>query len=164
MRFIFIDRINSFEKGASLKGVKTLSLAEEYLKDHFPSKPILPGVLMLEALVQAGAWLVRLTNDYQHSMITLVQAKTIRYGKFVSPGDRLDVEVEWKKAEGEFVELIAKGTVDGEQAVSAKLKLKQQNLVDLDPKLEQQDQKLKDFYKNLFQQIHSQKNKVATAI
>lgn len=154
MRFILIDRILCFEKEKFLKGIKTLSLAEEYLKDHFPQKPVLPGVLMLEALVQAGAWLARLTHDFRFSMITLTQAKAIRYGKFVSPGDTLEVEVEWKKEEGSFVELLAKGSVRSEQVVSARLKLQQQNLADLNPKWKEQDSKIKTFYQNLFGQIY----------
>ena len=59
MRFVLVDRIISQETGQSLVAVKNLSLAEEYLADHFPGFPVMPGVLMLEALTQAGAWLVR---------------------------------------------------------------------------------------------------------
>lgn len=156
MRFVLIDRILHVEKGVSLKGIKTLSLAEEYLKDHFPQKPILPGVLMLEALVQAGAWLVRLTDEFRFSTITLAQAKAVRYGKFVSPGDTLEVDVQWKKAEAPFVELSAKGCVKGEQVVSAKLKLKQQNLAQVDSKLEKLDGPLIQYYQDLYQQINFQ--------
>src|SRR5690349_1993879 len=59
MRFTLIDRIVELEPGARIKAIKALSMAEEYLGDHFPKFPVLPGVLMLEALTQAGAWLVR---------------------------------------------------------------------------------------------------------
>ena len=59
MRFVLIDRIVEVRPGQSLVAVKNLSLAEEYLADHFPGFPVMPGVLMLEALTQAGAWLIR---------------------------------------------------------------------------------------------------------
>ena len=62
MRFVLIDRILDVQPGQSLVAVKNLSLAEEYLADHFPGFPVMPGVLMLEALTQAGAWLIRETE------------------------------------------------------------------------------------------------------
>ena len=58
MRFILIDKIVSLEAGRSLKAVKSVSLAEEYLADHFPAFPVLPGVLMLQGLVESASWLV----------------------------------------------------------------------------------------------------------
>ena len=59
MRFILVDRISELEAGRRIVAHKALSLAEEYLADHFPKFPVLPGVLMLEAMVQASAWLAR---------------------------------------------------------------------------------------------------------
>ena len=89
MRFVLIDRIVEIQPGKSLVAVKNLSLAEEYLADHFPGFPVMPGVLMLEALTQAGAWLVRDMEDFAHSVVILKQAKTIKYGSFVEPGRQL---------------------------------------------------------------------------
>src|SRR5215467_9514299 len=94
MRFVLIDRILESQPGQSLVAVKNLSLAEEYLADHFPGFPVMPGVLMLEALTQAGAWLIRDMEDFAHSVIILKQAKTIKYGSFVEPGRQLDLRVE----------------------------------------------------------------------
>ncbi len=54
----------------------------------------MPGVLMLEALTQAGAWLIRDMEDFAHSIIVLKQAKTIKYGSFVEPGRQLELRVE----------------------------------------------------------------------
>ena len=70
MRFVLIDRILDVQRGESLVAVKNLSLAEEYLSDHFPGFPVMPGVLMLEAIVEAGAWLVRVSDEMAHSMVT----------------------------------------------------------------------------------------------
>lgn len=154
MRFILIDRILDFEKGKRLKGVKTLSLAEEYLKDHFPKHPIMPGVLMLESVVQAGAWLLRLTSNFQHSVILLEETKNIRFAKFVAPGDQLTVEVQWNKEEGDRIELSGRGSVGEETVIAAKLVLRQKNLASENPKLAAQDAALKNGYRSLFSQIY----------
>ena len=69
MRFVLTDRIVELKSGESLTALKNLSLAEEYLADHFPGFPVMPGVLMLESLTQAGAWLVREMEDFAHSII-----------------------------------------------------------------------------------------------
>src|SRR3954470_23619485 len=94
MRFVLIDRILDVRPGDSLTAVKNLSLAEEYLSDHFPGFPVMPGVLMLEALTQAGAWLIRDLEDFAHNIMFLKQAKTIKYGSFVEPGRQLELRVE----------------------------------------------------------------------
>src|SRR3954452_14390193 len=93
MRFVLIDRITELEPGKSLTAIKNLSLAEEYLADHFPGFPVMPGVLMLEALTQSGAWLVREMEDFAHSVVVLKSAKTIKYGSFVEPGRQLQLRV-----------------------------------------------------------------------
>ncbi|MHC4717931.1 MAG: hotdog family protein, partial [Planctomycetota bacterium] len=68
MKFHLVDRIESVEPGSRIVGIKSLSLAEEYLADHFPAFPVLPGVLMLESLVQTAAWLLRVEQDWSRSL------------------------------------------------------------------------------------------------
>src|SRR4051812_4449495 len=94
MRFSLVDRILEFEPGRRIKLVKNLTLAEEYLADHFPTFPVMRGVLMLEPLVEAGAWLLRLTDDYRHSVIVLRDARNVKYGNFMQPGFAMIVTVE----------------------------------------------------------------------
>ena len=65
MRFNLIDRIDGWESGKSLKASKFLALGEEYLADHFPRFPVMPGVLMLEACVEAAAWLWRASTGFR---------------------------------------------------------------------------------------------------
>src|SRR5207244_329602 len=65
MRFNLVDRILEVQPGKLLRAVKNLTLGEEYLADHFPTFPVMPGVLMLQTLVEAGAWLLRLTSDFK---------------------------------------------------------------------------------------------------
>ncbi len=139
MRFTLIDRIVELEPGVRITAVKSLTMAEEYLADHFPHFPVMPGVLMLEALTQAGAWLVRLSEDFAHSMVVLKQASNVKYAQFVEPGQTLTVTAEiLKMGEGE-VKLKAYGTVSGRIIVSARLTLACYNLADADPQHEPTD-------------------------
>src|SRR4051812_4855396 len=97
MRFWLLDRIRSFKPDQELAAVKNVTLTEEFLADHFPEFPVLPGVFMLEAATQAGAWLLRLSEDFAHSVISLKEAKNIKYADFVAPGQTLDVTVSMLK-------------------------------------------------------------------
>jgi 3-hydroxyacyl-[acyl-carrier-protein] dehydratase len=120
MRFNLIDRIDHCEAGKSLKGAKFLALGEEYLADHFPRFPVMPGVLMLQSLVEAASWLWRTTTDYRHPVIVLRDVKNIKYGTFMQPGRRMDVQVELSKQDGDTATFKGKGAHDGgEQTVSA---------------------------------------------
>src|SRR6184192_409636 len=94
MRFNLVDRLLDFEPGKRIRMAKNLTLAEEYLADHFPTFPVMPGVLMLQTLVEAGAWLLRLTDDYRHSVIVLRDARNVKYGNFMEPGKQLAITVE----------------------------------------------------------------------
>ena len=67
MKFGFVDSIVELSRGERIVAVKAVSLAEEYLADHFPTFPVPPGVLMLEALVESAAWLVRDAQDFTSS-------------------------------------------------------------------------------------------------
>ena len=68
MRFILIDKVVSLDSGRKIKAVKGLSLAEEYLADHFPAFPVLPGVLLLEGLIESASWLVREAENFAHKI------------------------------------------------------------------------------------------------
>ena len=105
MRFHLVDRIVAVEPGKSLRAVKHLTLGEEYLADHFPTFPVMPGVLQLQTLVEAGAWLLRLTDDYARSVWVLREAKNVKYGTFMPPGRRMDVAVELVKRDGDTATL-----------------------------------------------------------
>src|SRR3954469_6061571 len=94
MRFNLIDQIVEVQPGKTLRAVKNLTLGEEYLADHFPSFPVMPGVLMLQTLVESGAWLLRLTDDYPHSVIVLREARNVKYGTFMEPGKQLLLTVD----------------------------------------------------------------------
>src|SRR3954464_6703636 len=134
MRFHLIDRIESWEAGKSLKAAKFLALGEEYLADHFPKFPVMPGVLMLQACVEAAAWLWRATTDFTHPVIVLRDLKNVKYGTFMQPGRRMDVAVELTKVDGDRATFKGKGTDDaGQQTVSALFTLHGYGLSDRGP-------------------------------
>jgi len=154
MYFSLIDKIDSLEPGKKIVAAKSLSLAEEYLQDHFPNFPVMPGVLMLEALTQASAWLIRASEDFAHSIVVLKEARNVKYARFVQPGQTLNIASEIVKEEGNLVTLNAAGTVEGQTNLKAKLILCRYNLSDADPKKAFTDQKLivemREQFKNLF--------------
>ncbi len=142
MKFNLIDRIEQISDERIL-AVKHVSLAEEYLADHFPSFPVLPGVLMLEALTQAAGWLLHRRNNFKRSFAVLKEAKNVKYGRFVAPGNALRIDVEFAKSTDSGGGIFkATGTVDDATAVSARLELAHFNLADKQPALAALDAKL----------------------
>lgn len=123
MRFQLIDRITEVAKGQSLRGVKNLTRAEEYLADHFPTFPVMPGVLMLQTLVEAGAWLLRLSEDYADSVIVLREVKNIKYGTFMEPGKQMTVHVELIDRKPGLATFKGRGEVEGASCVNARIVL-----------------------------------------
>lgn len=104
MHFDLVDAV--IERTAdSIVTIKQVSASEEYLQDHFPGFPVLPGVMMLEAMVQAAR---RLAGD---SRLVLGEVRALKYGRFVKPGDVLRVAVTLHKRDGERLEFKGEGTV-----------------------------------------------------
>ncbi len=133
MRFNLVDQVIEVEPGRMIRAVKNLTLAEEYLGDHFPTFPVMPGVLMLQTLVEAGAWLLRISEDFHYSMIVLREAKNVKFGHFVEPGRRLEVSVELVEKSGNLATLKGRGEVEANLTVSARIVLGQYNLRDRNP-------------------------------
>ncbi len=130
MKFHLVDRIESIRPGASIETVKALSLAEEYLGDHFPAFPVLPGVLMLEALAQSAAWLVRLGQNWSRSIVVLKTARNVRYSSFVRPGKILRCRVEAREIGEEISKFKGEGFVGETHAVGARIEMWSFNLAD----------------------------------
>ncbi|MFO1020447.1 MAG: 3-hydroxyacyl-ACP dehydratase FabZ family protein [Planctomycetales bacterium] len=128
MRFTLVDKILQIEAGKSITAIKNLSLAEEYLADHFPGFPVMPGVLMVESLVQASAWLLRYTDDFKYSTVMLKEARAVKFNNFVSPGQTMTVQVELKKIDERTATLQGSGAVGENSTVSAKLIMERFNL------------------------------------
>ena len=135
MKFVLIDKIVSLEEAKRLTAVKSVSLAEEYLADHFPTFPVLPGVLLLEGMVESAGWLVRRTEAFAHSMVVLEEARNVKYKSFVAPGSRIEYTVEAKAIEEKTSSFVGYGTSDGRRILEGRLKLRHFNLAERDPAL-----------------------------
>jgi 3-hydroxyacyl-[acyl-carrier-protein] dehydratase len=130
------------EPDAEVTAVKTVSLAEEYLADHFPEFPVLPGVFMLQAAAEAATWLVRISENYAHSMIVLQEARMVKFAGFVAPGNTLKISVEQIKREDSLVQFKFQGEVEGRVCVSGRFTLECYNLADDDPELANLDARM----------------------
>ena len=133
MRFILIDKILSFEPGRQIKAVKNVSLSEEYLADHFPTFPVLPGVLLLEGLIESASWLIRLTENFTHSMLLLEQARNVKYKSFLAPGSQIEYTVRAKTIEENVSSFTGFGCSNGENIIEARFGLRHFNLADGNP-------------------------------
>lgn len=130
MRFTLLDRVTAITPGQSITAIKTLSLAEEYLADHFPRFPVMPGVLMLEAMTQAAAWTIRLGEDFAHAIVVLRTAKNVKYGDFVQPGRILTVTAEVLSQDATTTKVKASGMVGDRTSLTARLVLERYNMAD----------------------------------
>lgn len=135
MHFSQIDQIVGLTPHAVIRATKTLSMAEEYLKDHFPEFAVMPGVLMLEAMYQASAWLLRHSDDFAYSTVVMQEVPSVRFADFVRPGQVLTVTSHLEKREARRAWFRSEGTVDGRTAVTARLILDCFNLADQDNQL-----------------------------
>lgn len=150
MKFILVDRIDELEPGKRIVARKALTLAEEYLQDHFPRFPVLPGVLMLEALVQASAWLVRASLDFRPSLIVLKEARNVTYKSFLAPGQVLILEATAREITESQSEFNASGSVGGKEIVRARLTLRHLSLAEHQPGVSELVERLRHRMRSLF--------------
>lgn len=143
MKFILVDRLVSLTPREQIVTQKALTLAEEYLADHFPTFPVLPGVLMLEALVQSAAWLVRDALEFAPALVLLKEARNVTYKSFVAPGQVLTITADCKELGADQSVFAASGVVDGQAIVKARLTLRHLNLAERDPGMAEIDEQLR---------------------
>ena len=130
--------------------VKSLSLAEEYLADHFPTFPVLPGVLLLEGLIESASWLVREGENFAHSMILLEQAKNVKYKSFLAPGAQIEYTVEAKAIEENVSSFSGFGLSEGQRIVEARFGLRHFNLADENSTMAAVDAQIIENMKNIW--------------
>lgn len=147
MKFELLDKVLQAST-TRVVAVKHVSLAEEYLADHFPTFPVMPGVLMLEAATQACGWMMQLRSNFAKPIVVLKEAKNVKYGHFVAPGQALRIEADWVKGDdcsGQFkingvVEL--GGTAGEKTAFTARLELAYFSLTEKNPAMRHLDESL----------------------
>jgi 3-hydroxyacyl-[acyl-carrier-protein] dehydratase len=150
VKFVLIDQIVALAPRERIVARKALSLAEEYLADHFPKFPVLPGVLMLEAMVQASAWVVRDALDFAPALVLLADARNVTYKSFVAPGQVLTIESTCLDLQDDQSRFQARGHLGGREIVKARLTLRHLNLADHDAAMADTDARLRAQQRALF--------------
>lgn len=121
---LLVDRVLSVVEGKSIKALKNVSVNEPYFSGHFPSRPVMPGVLMVEALAQAAGLLSFLTLNVtpdDNSVFYFAGIDGARFKRPVQPGDQLILDVEIERQKAGIFKFQGRASVDGETAVEASL-------------------------------------------
>jgi len=111
--FLLVDRILELEPGQRAVGIKNVSGNEPFFAGHFPGHPVMPGVLILEALAQVGACAMLSLEEYRNRMAYFAGIDSVKFRRMVIPGDQLRLEVELVKLRGLFGKARGRATVDG---------------------------------------------------
>jgi 3-hydroxyacyl-[acyl-carrier-protein] dehydratase len=122
--FLLVDRVVEFHEGQSLVGIKNVTVNEPFFQGHFPEKPVMPGVLILEALAQATGLLAFRTGNrgvQRDSLYYLVGIDKARFKQPVEPGDQLRLSVDLIKTRRGIWVFDTKATVDGNTAATAEI-------------------------------------------
>jgi 3-hydroxyacyl-[acyl-carrier-protein] dehydratase len=121
--FLLVDRIVELEPGVRAVGIKSVSANEPQFTGHFPGRPIMPGVLMVEALAQTAGVAVLTLDEYRGKLGLFAGIDDCRFRRLVQPGDTLRLEVTVEKLRGMFGRVRAVASVDGEVAVEGSLSI-----------------------------------------
>jgi 3-hydroxyacyl-[acyl-carrier-protein] dehydratase len=123
--FLLVDRVLSFEAGKQLTALKNVTINEPFFPGHFPGHPVMPGVLILEALAQASGLLVQLSAEAgaanSGALFYLVKIDKARFSKIVTPGDQLQLEVKQKRRLRGMGLFDTVAMVDGKEVASAEI-------------------------------------------
>lgn len=122
--FLLVDRVLDWDSGKSITAIKNVTINEEMFNGHFPHKPVMPGVLMIEALAQTAALLSFLTMGVKpdaNSIVYFAGIDGARFKRPVEPGDQIKMEVEILRHSRGIWKYKARATVDGQLAVEAEL-------------------------------------------
>ena len=121
--FLLIDKITACTPGESITAVKNVTINEPFFQGHFPDHPVMPGVLIIEAMAQAGGVLSHLTHADMDPkpLYFLASVDEVRFRRTVGPGDQLIIVVEVDRVSRGMWRYRCEATVDGEKAVSARI-------------------------------------------
>lgn len=119
--FLLVDRVTEVVEGKSIKGYKNVTINDQFFQGHFPEKPIMPGVLILEALAQLGAVSILSMDEFKGKIPMFAGADKVKWRKPVVPGDRLDLSCEIIKLRGPIGIGKAVATVDEKKVCEAEI-------------------------------------------
>jgi 3-hydroxyacyl-[acyl-carrier-protein] dehydratase len=119
--FLLVDRIEELEPGVRAVGLKNVTQNESFFQGHFPDYPVMPGVLIIEAMAQVGAVGVMAGGDHKDKLALFAGIDGVRFRRQVVPGDVLRMEVEIVRLKGSVGRGKAKATVDGDRVCEAEL-------------------------------------------
>ncbi len=121
MRWFLVDRVTAFEKGVRAAGVKNVTLTDGVLHDHFPDHPILPGVLVIEALAQLGGFLIEASGVPHDHRAILVGVDRAKLSAPARPGDQIELEARIASRLDLAAQIDAEARIAGQRAVKATL-------------------------------------------
>jgi 3-hydroxyacyl-[acyl-carrier-protein] dehydratase len=154
MRFRMIDRIVELNPGERITAEKHLRAEEDYLEDHFPQFPVMPGVLMLEAMYQSAMWLVRRTDDFAWAVVVLKEVRSIKFADFVEPGEVLVLNATILKQDDRTVTLKTSGHVNDSVTVTGRLILERFNQAETRPDYEPVDARTRMLMRKEFNKLY----------
>jgi len=119
--FLLVDKILEIEEGEKAVGIKNVTANEPFFQGHFPGNPIMPGVLIVEAMAQVGAVAILSNDEYKDKLAVFTGIDKIRFRKQVVPGDQLIMEAEMIAIKRGIGKAKVRATVDGKEAASGQL-------------------------------------------
>jgi 3-hydroxyacyl-[acyl-carrier-protein] dehydratase len=121
--FLLVDRVVEFEAHKRVVGIKNVTINEPFFQGHFPGHPVMPGVLVIEALAQTGGILTQLSHqtDSSGKLFYLVKIDNAKFSRMVVPGDQLSLDVELKRTIRNMAMYTGVARVNGETAASAEI-------------------------------------------
>jgi len=120
--FLLIDRVLDLVPAKSIVALKNVTCNEQFFQGHFPDWKIMPGVLIIEAVAQAGAVLLFNTiPDPERKFVVLSKVDKAKFKRMVIPGDQLRIEVQWIRQKGKICQMKGKALVDGEIAAEGEV-------------------------------------------